>query len=487
MRGLARAWPAVLVLAGCAVGPTYQPPPPTASTTWSAGAAKPESPEALQGFWGGFDDPMLADLVRQAIDGNLDLKVATQRIRAANDAVQIAASAGAPQVELGAAAEARRQTQTLDWPPRSPAYGEYPVYALGLNASWELDLFGETARRREAAQASAEAMAETRRGILVSLTAAVAGNYAGYRAAEARLQVARAALETARQNQALVRRAYAAGDRPHLDVSEADARVHALEAGLPPLQAQAEALAHALAILLGRAPAAFQIADPPGPVVVPAPPPLPASLPSEVIARRPDIRRAEREYAQANALVGASMAALYPHFSIPLSFGPTTSALHDAFRGASLLWRVGLNGTQALSTGGRLSANVDAAQAAKAAALLGYRQTVLKAFGEVEDALSVQASERARQQALAAQVADSRQALHEAQTRHRAGQVGLLPVLDAEQRLLAAEDARVSNALGQCLAAISLYKAIGGGWEGVALPEPTGVRAGEATRPLPPT
>lgn len=480
IRSLPPALVAIFALGGCSVGPHYQPPTPEAPAGWAAGAAAPESPEQLEAFWRAFGDPVLDALVQQAIANNLDLQVATQRIRAAQDAVQVAASTSAPQLGLGAAAEARRQTQTLQYPPPSATYGEYPYFALGLNASWELDLFGEAARRRESAQAAADSAVEARRGVLVSLTAAVAADYAAYRAAEARLQVADEALQTARRTQALVRRAYAAGERSHLDVSEADARVHAIEAALPPLQAQAEALTHALAILLGRAPATFGSADlppsAPGAAGAPTAPALPPSLPSEVVARRPDIRRAERDYARANAAVGLSMAALYPHFSIPLSLGPTTSALHDAFRSASLLWRVGLNASQPLSTGGRLSANVDAAEAGKAAALLSYRQTVLKAFGEVEDALSLRAAERARQQALIAQVADSRQALREAEARYRQGQVGLLPVLDAQRQLLAAEDAKVASALGECLAAISLYKAMGGGWEGVALPEPSGLR-----------
>lgn len=474
---------ALLTLGGCVVGPTYRPPEPMAPAGWSSGPAAPESAAALKSFWQGFDDPVLARLIDQAVEGNLDLQAAGQRIRAAQDSVRVAASGGLPQIGVSAAAEDRRQTQTLDWPPRSPLYGEYPYYSMGFNASWELDLFGETRRRKESAEAAAAGAVESRRAVLVSLTAAVASDYATYRATEARLGIAREALQTAQRAQALAHRAYEAGDRSHLDVSEADARVHGVEAAIPPLQAQADNLLHALAILLGKAPEQFGRADLPGVAGVPTPPPLPASLPSEVIARRPDIRRAERDYAQANANLGVSIAAMYPHFSIPLSFGPTTSSLHAAFQGASLLWRVGLNASQSLYTGGRLTANVDAAKAGKDAALLSYRQTVLKAFGEVEDALTLQASERSRHHALSAQVADSRQAVAEAQQRYRLGQVGFLPVLDAQRQLFAAEDAQAASALGDCLAAISLYRAMGGGWDGVALPDYASRPVGAATRP----
>ena len=388
---------------------------------------EPNSAQALKSFWTGFADPDLTRLIQQAIESNYDLKIAGERIRAAHDLVRVAAAGGLPQVGIGAAAESRRETQTIDWPPASPKYGEYPYYALGFNASWELDLFGEIRRRKESAQAAADAAVETRRGILVSLTAAVASTYLSFRATELRLQIARENLDIARQTQKLAHHAFESGERSHLDVSEADGRVHGVEASIPPLQAHSDDLTHALAILLAQAPAQFTTGDLQTDAVMPAPPPLPPSLPSEVIAQRPDIRRAEREYAQSNANVGVAVAALYPHFSIPLSIGPTTSQVHEMFQHASLLWRMGLDGTQSLYTGGRLTANVDAARANKEAALFSYQQTVLKAFGEVEDALSSQMAEELRYQALTAQLADNRQALLEAQQRYRRGQVGFAP------------------------------------------------------------
>jgi outer membrane protein TolC len=202
---------------------------------------------------------------------------------------------------------------------------------------------------------------------------------------------------------------------------------------------------------------------------LPDPPPLPPALPSEVIAQRPDIRRAERDYAQTNANIGVAIAALYPHFSIPLSLSPTTSAIHQMFEHASLLWRMGLDATQSLYTGGRITANIDAARANNAAALLEYQQTILKAFGEVEDALSNQIAEETRHRALVAQLADDRQAVREAQERYRRGQEGLLPVLDDQELLYATQDAEVVSSLTRCLADISLFKALGGDWQDVTL------------------
>jgi NodT family efflux transporter outer membrane factor (OMF) lipoprotein len=460
----------VLVLTGCVVGPSYQAPKTTAPEHWSGNPGEPDSAAALQTFWTSFGDPVLTGLIQQAIESNYDLKIAGERIRAAHDAVRVAASGDLPQIGIGAATESRRETQTIDWPPASPKYGEYPYYALGFNASWELDLFGETQRRKESARAAAEAAVETRRDVLISLTAAVASNYLSIRATVLRLQIARENLDIARQTQKLAHRAFEYGERSHLDVSEADGRVHGVEASIPPLQAHLDELTHALAILLAQAPAQFMTNDLHADAALPDPPPLPPSLPSEVIAQRPDIRRAEREYAQSNANVGVAVADLYPHFSIPLSIGPTTSTVHELFRHASLLWRMGLDGSQSLYTGGRLTANVDAARANKEAAFFSYQQTVLKAFGEVEDALSSQMTEEVRYQALTAQLADNRRALLEGQERYRRGQVGLLPVLEDQQILYATQDAQVVSTLTRCLADISLFKALGGNWQEVALP-----------------
>src|SRR3984885_13072578 len=456
-----------LVLTGCVVGPNYQSPTTKVPGHWSANPGEPNSAEALKSFWASFQDPILTRLIQQAIDSNYDLKIAGERIRAAHDAVRVAAAGDKPQIDLGAAAESRRETQTVDWPPASPKYGEYPYYSLGFNASWELDLFGEVRRRKESAQAAADAAVETRHDVLISLTAAVASNYLSIRATELRLQIARDNLDIARQTQKLAHRAFESGERSHLDVSEADGRVHGVEATIPPLQAHSDDLTHALAILIAQAPAEFKTGDLQANAAMPAPPPLPPSLPSEVIAQRPDIRSAEREYARSSADVGVAVAALYPHFSIPLSIGPSTRQVHELFQAASLLWRMGLDGTQSLYTGGRLTANVDAARANKEAALFSYQQTVLNGFEEVEDALSSQMAEEIRYQALTAQLADDRQALIEAQERYRRGQVGLLPVLEDQQQLYATQDAHVTSALTRCLADISLFRSLGGNWQEV--------------------
>jgi NodT family efflux transporter outer membrane factor (OMF) lipoprotein len=444
---------------------------PTRFTKGGASAGITANDAALKIWWAAFQDPLLSALIQEAIDGNNNLQIATQRIREADDAVRVAGSADLPQIGFGVTTESARQSQTLDWPPPDAQFGEYPYYQLGFDASWEIDIFGETRRRKESARDAAEAAVENRDGVLISLTAAVATTYVSYRATEARLQIANEDLAIAEKIQALTDHSFNAGQTSHLDVSQADAQVHAIEAGIPTLQFQADALVHAMAVLLGKTPEEFTAPNMLQDTGIPVAPPLPASLPSEVIARRPDIRQAERDYAQSNANVGVAIAAEYPHFSIPLMIGPNTSVWGSAFELASETWRFGMVATQNLYSGGALDAKVDSAEANKQVMLLTYRQTVLKAFAEVEDSLSNQAAEQTRFDAVSAQLSSTQQALDEATEQYRNGQVGFLPVLDSQRQFYAARDSVVGVSLARTLASINLYKAIGGGWEGISLPD----------------
>ncbi len=244
---------------------------------------------------------------------------------------------------------------------------------------------------------------------------------------------------------------------------EAQALVDAAQAASPALKADADNNLHALAILLGEFPEEFKASAITQSSALPEAPLLPLSLPSDVIAQRPDIRQAERAYAAANARIGIAVADLYPHFSFPLDFGLTTSSLHQAFKVASLAWIAGATMSQSLYSGGRLPAQVDAARAAAEAARLTYEQTVLGAFREIEDDLANQAAEKARAAALAAEAEHDRQALNDAARRYRGGETGFLSVLDAQRQLYVAQDAAAQSAWTRLRSDIALYKALGGG------------------------
>ncbi|MBK3405220.1 efflux transporter outer membrane subunit [Methylorubrum populi] len=456
----------VALLAGCTVGPDYQPPHLSAPERWTEGNADAPHVARADSWWDGFHDPILSDLLQKAVSGNKDLKIAGQRIVQARADLRIAESRALPSLGVGGTAESRRQTQTLDWPPPA-SRGVYPYYQVGFDASWELDFFGGTRRRQEAAQAVVGEAEEAQHAILVSLLAEVADDYFAYRLALVRLRIAQASVVAAQQALQLSSHAYQGGERPRLDMIEAQAHLDAAQADVPSQQAEADNYLHALATLIGVFPEEFK-APAVGSTSLPAPPPMSLSLPSDVIAQRPDIRRAERAYAAANARIGVAVADLYPHFSIPLDFGLTTSSLHQALKVASLAWIAGGTISQSLYSGGRLPAQVDAARAAAESERLNYEQTVLGAFREVEDDLANEATAKARYTALAAEAEQDHQALDNAARLYGKGETGFLPVLDAQRKLYAAQDAAVQSAWTRLRSDIALYKALGGGWQTIS-------------------
>lgn len=455
------------VLTGCSVGPNYQPPHLSAPGQWTERQADSAHDVTPGTWWDGFNDPALSGLLQKGANNNRNLKIAGQRIILARAELRVAESRSLPSLGIDGAAESRRQTQTLDWPPPA-SKGVYSYYQVGFDASWEVDLFGGTRRQKEAAQAGVDVATEAQRGVLVSLLAEVADNYFAYRAAIIRLHIAQESVRAAKEALALSTHAYQGGERPRVDMLEAQARVDAAQAMVPPQQAAADNYLHALATLTGQYPEGFE-APPDGGSSLPTPPQLPLSLPSEVIAQRPDIRQAERNYAAANARIGVAVADLYPHFSIPLDFGLTTSSLHQAFKVASLAWIAGGMMGQSLYSGGRLPAQVDVARADAEAARLDYEQTVLRAFQEVEDGLASEAAAEERDAALTAEADHNRQVLDDATRGYRHGETGFLPVLDAERQFYAVQDAAAQSSLARLHSDIALYKALGGGWQKVSL------------------
>ncbi len=200
-------------LTGCIVGPDYQPPQTTIPMQWVERNADALESTAPESWWDRFNDPILSELLRKTANDNKSMKIAAQRIAQARAEFRIAKSLSLPSLGFGGAAESRRQTQTLDWPPPATA-GVYPYYQVGFDASWELDLFGGTRRRQEAAQASIGEAEEAERGILVSLLAEVASDYFGYRVALIRLHIAQDSVKTAQDALRLSTHAYEGASVP---------------------------------------------------------------------------------------------------------------------------------------------------------------------------------------------------------------------------------------------------------------------------------
>lgn len=466
----------VLALAGltaaCTVGPDYQPDQLAVPSTWTehepSVSDKAAADAALKDWWATFEDPLLDRLIAQAIRGNEDLKIAKQRLIQARAGRAIAASVDYPQVKAAASRTNSNSSTTVEYPP---GIGQFHTWELGFDASWEIDVFGGTRRAEEAADADIGAAIEDRRTILVSLLAEVAGDYASLRTSQLRLAIAQRNIEAARKGLDLTQQEFQRGLGTDLEVAQARAQWNNVRSAPPPLRAAVARLSHAIAVLVGGFPGDLEaeLSKPAPLMAVPAN--LPVALPSETMTNRPDIRRAERRYAAATARIGVATAELFPHFEIPLMLDPTSSAIHTLFEARSLNWTLGLAASGLVYDGGKTDARIESAKAAAETARLGYEQTVRGAFRDVEDALINFSTETERNGTLKQAASDSDQALDRATRLYGAGLTDFLKVLDSERTAFAAEDLEAQSRLASVQDVIALFKALGGGWQGVAFEE----------------
>jgi NodT family efflux transporter outer membrane factor (OMF) lipoprotein len=469
--------PAIVLLAGllpgaCTVGPDYTPPKPDVPANWTEHAATPaeiaRTNQELRQWWSCFGDATLDRLVDQALQNNYDLKIASQRLIGARAARVIAKSADEPQINAGATAADLQASNTVAFPPVFWEKSNYAFYQVGFDATWEIDVFGRTRRAVQAAEADYDATIEARRAILVSLLAELATDYASLRASQERLSIANRNVSSARQSLNLTQQGFGRGLDNDLAVAQAEAQLQTVLSAQPPLRASIARMTHAISVLLGQVPGGAleqELAGSEG--KIPRAPHLPVTLPSEVIANRPDVRRSERQFAAATARIGVAVADMYPHFTIPLSLTPETSTISEFFRLSSLAWHVGLSATQPISTGGRLSARVRQAKEEAEEARLAYQQTVLRAFQNVEDGLVNYTTEAQRDVTLKAAADASELAFQRSSRLYQAGLTDFLHVLVDERAAFAAEDMATQSELESVSDAIALYKALGAGWQGV--------------------
>ena len=464
----------VTLLAGCTLGPRYAPPRTDMLSNWNEHPATPQeiarTEAQMRDWWAAFHDPVLNRLVAEAIRGNLDLQIAGQRLLAARDVRSEIAATLAPQIDATGQAGIQRFSTTLQYPPLPGVSSSNRLWSPGFTASWELDVFGRIRRQVEAQDAAVGADLEARRGILVAVLGELVSDYVGLRSTQRELDIATLNIAAARQNLGLTRQLFDRGLGTTLQVAQAQAEMETEQATTHPLRTRIAQLSHALSVLTGQLPgtldALLQI-----PARLPRVPDLPVTLPSIVIANRPDIREAERRYAEANARIGIAVASLYPDFSLPLSIGLQSSMVHELLQADSLAFQLVLSAAQPIYHGGRLSAEEREARAQAEAARLSYRQTVLGAFREVEDRLIAYGNDADRSQVLHRAAADNGLALNRAQQLYAAGLTGFLDVLNAERATYQSQDMAALGDLARLDDAVNLYTALGAGWRGVALSE----------------
>ncbi len=462
------------LLPGCTVGPACHPPAVKVAAQWSSPLAGGEtgSSPSVAVWWKNFNDPELDSLIERGVKSNLDLKIATARVREAR--AQYGATSAGLWPSVGSSGSYERQLQSK----HQPILGALPlpanipfennVYQAGFDASWEIDVFGGTRRAVEAARNDTAAAEYGRRATLVSLLGEVARYYVEARGFQQRLAIARQNIQAQQVIVALARSRFKNGLTSELDVQQAAALLATTEAQVPALETNFKEAAHRLGVLLGQPPGALLTELSREAPIPDAPPGVPVGLPSELLRRRPDIQQAERELAGATARIGMAVADLYPKFSLTGDVGLQSVSAGDWFSAGSRFWSVGPTVQWKIFDAGRIRANIKVQNAREEQALAHYEQTVLASFEDAENALTAYAKEQTRRQSLADAVQANRQALEMASQLYQSGLADFLRVLESQRSLYESQDALVQSERTVILNLIKLYKALGGGWESLA-------------------
>ena len=447
---------AAALLSACAVGPDYraaQPAPVELQGARQApGVFAAQSPEAA--WWRQFEDPVLDRLVADALLANPDLRIALTRVQAAR-AVFVERRLD-PWPHVGAGAEGERVRQ-----PDAVGGGIEETYSLGFDAAWELDLFGRLRRGAEAARADLQAEEAGLEDAQVSVAAEVARNYFLLRGAQKRIAVAAQTLENLRQTQRLTETRHELGAGSELDVQSSRARLKAIEADIPLLQSAETRARHRLAVLLGLRPGALDalLAPRPAPAYARA---LPLGDTRELLRQRPDVRAAERRLHAATARIGVAAADLFPRISIRGFAGFVSGEASGLVAGRNEAWSLAPSITWAAFDLGSVRARLRATEATADGVAVQYEQAVLAALEDAENALTDYARRQERLRIVAEQAAAARRAESLAQVAYREGAVDFLTLLDAQRSLLAADDALADAEASVNVAAVAVYKALGG-------------------------
>lgn len=465
---VAAALATALPASALTVGPKYERPQVALPAAWRNAPPPTQSAADLEAWWASFGDPELTRIVERARAQNLDLEQARARILQSRARVRVATSRLLPSGELGASAA--NQEQSLLSPigeigQHLPGYQrEVNVYDLGASASWEIDLFGGLRRGREAAKADAAATILQAEAVKLSVTAEAADAYLQARAFQARLDVASRQLQTQRELVDLLHQRVAQGVAAERDLHQAQAALDGVAASIPPLTAALEAEFNRLDVMMGAAPGTYR-AELETAAPIPAAPGLSvAETPADLLRRRPDVIAAEQRLVAANARVGVATAEYYPKISISGLLGLESIDSSNLLVGNAVQHQIGAGLRWRLFDFGRVYGEVAAAKGAKAEALAAYRQSILTAAADVENAFSDLAQQQIRAQALQRQVDELTTARRQAEQAYEGGVASLIEVRDTDRDLLAAADQLAQARAGAARSAVAAYRALGGGW-----------------------
>ncbi len=462
-----------LSLSACAAGPDYHAPQSAAlglPAAYSADAGTAASQTELASWWTRLDDPALSALIEQAVASNLDIVQAQARLRQARESLRQANAAFLPQINGSGSGGKNYRNQAggtrVDDSGNVISTGASnwsSTYSLGANASWQIDLFGELSRSREAARADLAASGYDLATVRMTVISELVTNYVQARLAQEQLRIARETQAVQQDNYKIADWRLQAGLVSSLDEQQAKAQLAQTNASIPQLEASLKGSLNRIAVLTGQAPGeATRTLETPAPIPV-ASTDIATGIPADTLRQRPDVRSAERALAAATARIGVARAQLYPSLGISGNIGTTSNAFRNMFD--LITGGVFANVAQVIFDGGRLASQVRSQKAATDAAFAAYKQSVLTALEDVENGMASLASARTRKTEFATAYEASNNAAIMARSQYQAGLIDFQTLSTTETTLLNARNSLASARSDEVLAIAQLYNALGGGWQ----------------------
>jgi NodT family efflux transporter outer membrane factor (OMF) lipoprotein len=478
-RGLVAAFTTMVLLGGCTLGPDFvEPNPHLPDNTTFNGQPVPDShlPAPTDpNWWNIFGDPVLTNLESRIAEANLDVRTAAIRIAESRYQRSVTAAAQFPGINGDSKYQRELYSNNgivslltpLLGPSGSSGINIQPIneYTVGLDMSWELDLWGHVRRQIEAADAQVEQAEDRRRDALVSSLAELARNYIQLRGTQEQIRIAENNLKVDQEILQLTQQQQQKGVRSGLDAENAAAQVEGIRAQLPSLRQQLIQYQNAIALLLDLPPTSLNATLGSSRAIPRLPAHVPLGIPSELARRRPDIREAEAQLHAATANIGVAIAAFYPKFQLNGTVELDSLHFNNLFNASSLQYMAGPSVTLPIFDGGRLKGSLKLSEAQQAEAAIVYHKTVLAAWHEVVNAIAALRLEQVRRARLRAQLEHTRAALDLARSRYNDGIADFLTVLDPERNLLQTEQQYAASITNVALDLVTLFKALGGGWE----------------------
>lgn len=458
-----------VTLAGCAVGPEYQRPAAETPAAWQDVATKGVAP-AGDRWWTLYGDPMLDQLVEEALAHNQDLALATARVDEARALSRAVDSRQMPAVDATFQRDRARNSERSPF-PLPPNAIERNSYRGQINVAYEVDLWGRLQSASRAARADLLATTAARETVRIALVTEVVRAYYGLVALDAQVEATRRSFRLRSEGYDLQKVRHQAGIINDFTLRQLEAEVESARAQLPVLEATRTAQELVLAVLAGRSPRAIMEgkvarSERPGEPAVAV---VPEGLPSDLLLRRPDVAQAEQALIASNARISEARARLFPSISLTGFYGSESTSLGDLFSTPARIWSLAFGLAQPIFQGGRLFAQIEAVEARERQAVAQYQKTLQEAFREVRQALNTQVKAREAYEADRRRSIALQEALRLAIVRYRGGLLSQLEVIDAERNLLQSELNRADALRAQRAAVADLVKALGGGWQG--LPE----------------